>query len=119
MNAVQTEIAALEEGLRRAELGPDAEFFDRVLADNVALISEDGERFTKTQVVDAHRPGKGSPFTRVDMSEIVILDHGPVAVVTCTGAYEGPQFTGALRFLRVWQKTDNRWQIIAAAVYNG
>jgi len=61
-------------------------------------------RARQAQVVEAHRPGKGPKST---------------AVVTCTGRFSGPQFTGALKFMRVWLKQDGRWQIVAGSVANG
>ena len=103
------EIASLEEQLREAELGPDAEFFEQVLHDEALL---DGQQL-KARVVEAHRPGKGPKFTRVEMSDMHIIDHGDAAVVTCKGTYEGPQGTFTLQFMRVWKKTAGRWQIIA------
>jgi hypothetical protein len=43
MSIVRTEIAALEERLRLAELGPDPKFFEDALADGVVLVSQDGQ----------------------------------------------------------------------------
>jgi hypothetical protein len=50
------------------------------------------------------------------MRDMQIIDHGMAAVVTCTGTYEGPQWSGTLKFMRVWLKRDVRWQIIAGSV---
>lgn len=50
----------------------------------------DGEP-AKAKVVAAHRPGAGPKFTKVEMSDFKIVDHGDAAVVTCKGSYEGPQ----------------------------
>jgi ketosteroid isomerase-like protein len=114
---MQTEIAALEERLRLAELGPDPLVFEELLADDAVLVAQDGQpSFAKPQVVAAHRPGAGPKFTRVEVSDLKIIDHGTVAVVTCTGSYEGPQFTGILKFMRVWMKKNDRWQIIAGSI---
>lgn len=119
MITVQTEIAALEERLRLAELGPDPKFFEEVLADDAVIVAQDGEpSLAKSKVVEAHQPGKGPKFTRAEMSDMKILDHGTAAVVTCRGTYEGPQFHGTLKFMRVWLKENNRWQIIAGSVSN-
>src|SRR5882762_5246134 len=115
MSIVQTEITALEERLRLAELGPDPKFFEDVLADDVVLVSQDGQLAHKERVVEAHRPGKGPKFTRVEMSGMQIVDHGAAAVVTCQGSYEGPQVSITLKFMRVWLKKNDRWQIIAAS----
>ena len=119
MSRVETEIAALEERLRLAELRPDPKFFEEVLADDAVLVSQDGQpSFAKSQVVEAHRPGKGPKFVRVEMSNTKIFDHGTAAVVTCQGQYEGPQFTGTLKFMRVWLKKNDRWQIVAGSISN-
>jgi hypothetical protein len=109
------EIMQLEERLRQAELGPDPAFFQEYLADDVVL---DGQQ-AKAKVVDAHRPGsgKGQKFTKVEMSDFKLVEHGPAVVLTCQGRYEGPQFTGTLKFMRVWLKEGGRWRIIAASTF--
>ncbi len=111
MNTIE-EIKQLENQLRDAELGPDPAFFEEALADDVIL---DRQR-AKTTVVQAHRPGSGPKFTKVEMSNFDIVDHGIAAVVTCDGFYEGPQGTRTLSFMRVWLKREGRWQIIAGSV---
>ena len=117
MSSVQNEIAELEERLRLAELGPDPMFFEKALADDVVLIAEDGQAFfAKSKVVEAHQPGKGPKFTRVEMRDMQIVDHGIAAVVTCKGTYETPQSNVTLKFMRVWLKKNNQWQIIAGSV---
>ena len=91
--STREEIMHLEERLRQAELGPDPAF------------------------VEAHRPGsgRGQKFTKVDMKYGTFVEHGPAVVLTCEGHYEGPQFTGTIKFMRVWLKRDGRWQIIAGS----
>jgi hypothetical protein len=111
MNSI-SEIKKLEERLRLAELGPDPHFFEEVLADNAIL---DGVR-AKQRVVAAHLPGNGPKFTKVEMSEFEFVDHGDAVVVTCKGVYESVQWSGALKFMRVWLKRDGRWQIIAGSI---
>jgi len=110
--SVISEITALEEQLRQAELKPDPAFFETVIADEALL---DGQR-AKAQVVAAHQPGPQPKFTRVDMRDLEIIDHGAAAVVSCTGHYEGAQWSGSLKFMRVWLKRDGRWRIIAGTV---
>jgi hypothetical protein len=117
MSTVQSEILALEERLRLAELGPDPQFFEEVLADDAVLVSEDGEpALAKAKIIEAHQPGKRPKFTRVEMSGMRIVDHGMAAVVTCQGTYEGPQSSITLKFMRVWLKKNNRWQIVAGSI---
>jgi hypothetical protein len=116
MSFVQNEITALEERLRLAELGPDPAFFEEALADDAVLVSAGKPAVAKAQVVQAHQPGKGPKFTRVEMRDVKIIDHGVAAVVTCEGVYEGPQGSFTLKFMRVWLKKNGRWQIIAGSI---
>jgi ketosteroid isomerase-like protein len=111
---VREEILALEEQLRLAELGPDATFFERFLADDVVL---DGQ-LAKSKVVEAHRPTGSAKFTNVEMSDLIVHEHGQAAVVTCTGKYDGPKASHTLQFMRVWLKKPMGWQIIAGSVAN-
>jgi len=106
------EIRALEESLRQAELGPDPKFFEAILDDEAIL---DGQR-AKARVVAAHQPGDAPKFTKVEMRDLRIIDHGMAAIVTCAGTYEGPQWSGTLKFMRVWLKRDGQWRIIAGSV---
>ena len=119
MSSTHDEIAALEEQLRQAELGPDPKVFEELLADDVVLTAQNGDGFAKATVVAAHQPGAGPKFTRVDMKDLSIVDHGSAAVVTCHGIFQTAQATIPLRFMRVWLKRNGRWQIIAGAVWNG
>jgi len=106
------EILALEEQLRLAELGPDPAFFERHLADNAVL---DGQ-LQKAKVVAAHQPSGSAKFSKVEMSDLQLQEHGPAVVVTCRGAYEGPMGSHSLKFMRVWLKEADEWRIIAASI---
>jgi hypothetical protein len=72
----------------------------------------DGQ-FAKSKVIEAHQPGTQPMFTKVEMMDYNMIDHGTGVVVTCKGYYEGPKWSGKLKFMRVWLKKNNRWQIIA------
>lgn len=112
-----SEVRVLEEQLRQAELDCDAAFFERALADDAVLVSETGDPFqAKTRVVEAHRPGVHPGFTRVDMSEQRLIDHGDAVVVTCRGTFGNADGEVTLKFMRVWLKRHGRWQIIAGSV---
>ena len=115
----RSEIAEFEEQLRQAELGPDPGFFERSLVDDAVLVGQDGQPSrAKTRVVQAHQPGAGPKFTRVEMTDMEIAEHADAAVVTCKGTYESPNGSVTLKFMRVWLKRDGRWQIIAGSVSN-
>src|SRR5438046_10449313 len=100
------EIRALEESLRQAELGPDPKFFEAILDDEAIL---DGQR-AKARVVAAHQPGDAPKFTKVEMRDLRIIDHGMAAIVTCTGTYEGPQWSRPLNFMRDLPQRDGQWR---------
>jgi hypothetical protein len=118
MTKAKKEIEVLEERLRQAELGPDPETFEDLLADSVVLVDQGGTpALAKRKVVEAHRAGQGPKFTAVEISDLRIVEHGTVAVVTCTGNFTGPQFSGALKFMRVWQRKNGRWQIVAGSIH--
>ena len=85
MNKTENEIAKWEERLRLAELGPDPKFFEEALADEVVVVSQGGDLLDKKRILEAHQQGKGGKFTRVEMSDMKIIDHGMAAVVTCKG----------------------------------
>ena len=115
--STRSEITELEEQLRHAELGPDPAFFQSALADEAILVGQDGQpSMAKAKVVQAHQPGAGPKFTRVEMSDTNIVEHGDAAVVTCKGTYESPNGSITLKFMRVWLKRDGQWQIIAASI---
>lgn len=116
MNSVQAEIEQLEEQLRLAELGTNAEFFENYIDDEMIFVAEGKTSTPKIQIVNAHRPEQCQKFTRVEMSEVRIIEHGNSAVVTCIGTYDGPNGTHILKFMRVWFRKADGWKIIAAAI---
>lgn len=116
MSSVQQEIGRLEEQLRLAELGPDPQFFEKHIDDEMTFVAGGQAAKPKKQIVEAHQPGKGQKFTRVEMSDMTIIDHGSTAVVTCQGTYEGPNGTHVLKFMRVWAKKSDGWRIVAGAM---
>lgn len=118
MSKASKEIAVLEERLRQAELGPDPETFEDLLADNALIVDQSGAAaLAKRKIVEAHRAGNGPTFTAVETSDMRIIDHGSIAVVTCSATFTGAQFTGTLKFLRVWQRKKGRWQIVAGSIH--
>ena len=120
MTEVLDEIRALEDQLQQAELAHDHGFFERALADDAVLVSEAGDPFrAKTRVVQAHRPGEGRKFTRVDMNDIRMVNYGTAVVVTCRGTFQADGEPVTLKFMRVWFKTGDGWQIIAGSVSKG
>jgi len=114
---IEQEIRALEKQLIEAELGPDPAFFETHLAEDVIVLTGDGKTaFAKRQIVEAHRPGQGPKFVRVEMNEMKIIPHECAAVVTCVGTYATADTSFALQFMRVWVRKATGWQIVAGTV---
>jgi hypothetical protein len=44
------------------------------------------------------------------------VNHGAAAVVTSRWTYENAQGRLTLKFMRIWMKKNNRWQIIAGSI---
>jgi hypothetical protein len=108
------EIKTLEQNLIQAELGPDPEFFKKHLSDDAII---DGTK-AKEKIVAAHQPNGPTKFTKVEMKNLNYIPHGQnTVVVTCTGIYEGPKWSGEINFMRVWQKENNHWKIIAGSTF--
>ena len=92
-------------------------FSSKCLADDAVFMSNGDPSFAKMDVVQAHQPGKGPKFTRVDMTDLTIVEHGSsAAVVTCKGTYEAPGGTFTLKFMRLWLRKNNDWQVVAASI---
>ena len=116
-NTVQSEIAALEERLRQAELSTDPAFYEEFLDEQMIVVAEDGtSQLAKARVVQAHQPGNGPKFTKVEMRDLQIIDHGSTAIVTCKGTYQHAKGVVSLSFLRVWVKKNGNWRIVAGTV---
>jgi hypothetical protein len=117
MSSIEEEIGALEKQLIEAELAPDPVFFETRLAEEAVMLTGEGTpALTKAQIVEAHRPGKGPKFIRVEMSEMKIVAHECAAVVTCVGTYATAENSFRLRFMRVWVRKAAGWRIVAGTV---
>ena len=116
--SVQSEISALEERLRIAELGPDPSVFSELLDDQMVILDDSGNPvLAKAMVVAAHHPGRGPKFRDVRIEDLRITDHATTATVTCRGTYKTADATFILKFLRVWVKKAEGWRIVAGAIH--
>lgn len=113
---VKNEIQALEDLLVQAELGPDPGFFQTYLDAQAIMVNEGNAAMMKDKVVAAHQPGAGPKFTRVEMFDMQIIDHGTAAVVVCNGEYEMPGKIHKLKFTRTWVKKPEGWRIVSGTV---
>jgi hypothetical protein len=120
MDFTESEVLVCEELLRLADESYDTDstgVLDNLLADDLLMIGPNGQPFTKKFVIDAHQPPKKQKFKSVKVSEMLFKSVDEKNAITCCRtdyAKEENQFS--LRYLRVWQKTDAGWKLIAGNV---
>jgi ketosteroid isomerase-like protein len=117
---VEIQIREGEERLYAAMLTSDVEELDTLIADDLLFVGPTGELATKAMDLELHRTG-GTKFTElVPMElEIRILSDRFVLVtakVFLSGTYLGNAFAGDYRYLRIWRKSDQGWQIAGGSV---
>lgn len=116
---MKTEILKKEEELRLAMIASDVQKLDELIDDSLAFVSPYGCMVTKQMDLDAHK-SKAQIITKLEPSEQKIDIHDNFAVVTVrmdlTGTYGEMDITGKYRYLRVWQKINDSWKIVAGCV---
>ena len=102
-----------------AQLTNDGAALERLLGDDLLLISGSGKVQSKAEFIrDSTAPGfKLEPFTILEpvhkvMGNTAILG----GVVTLKGTDEGKPFAQRLRFSDFWQKRNGRWQVVYVQV---
>ena len=95
----------------------DAAALDRIWAADYTFINPRGELVTKAQRLANVRSG-ATEFQAIQSQSERVHTHGNVAVdigrVTLHGTkYSGQESSGEYRYMNVWVKLDNRWQLLA------
>lgn len=113
------EIIQLEEKLRLAMLTNDVEVLDKLINEDLAFITPDGNVATKEMDLQAHKV-KLQIITELVPSEQNIKINNDTAIVTVkmqiTGTFGDVDISGLYRYLRIWKQINNSWQIIAGSV---
>ena len=109
-----------QEAVRKAEadrfaamLKADVAALDTLLAADLTYTHGDGRVIGKAAFISDFKTG-AFKYTTIEPNDVMVRVFGDVAVVTCIGHFAGPQFTGDLQFMRVWQRRDGHWRVIAA-----
>lgn len=119
MTNTEKEVFECEESIRLADASyaPDTSaILEDLLADNVTLIGPQGQLFTKSFVLENHRPPKKRPFDKVTVTELIIRDLGMAAVVSCRAEYQTGGQAFSLRCTRTWQKQDGKWRVVLGTI---
>jgi ketosteroid isomerase-like protein len=116
---VETAIRAAETRLIEAMRTSDVRALDELIHDRLRFIGPDGAVYSKEDDLSRHRSG----FQRMSRIEVERLDiemHGEIAIAIVDtrleGSIDGAPFAGRYRYLRVWQKLEPGWVIIAGEV---
>lgn len=113
------ELIQLERDIGAANVRRDADFFERVEADEFVFTDSSGGVTTKKEDVASVR-GPASPDSRLlsyDVDDLKVMLYGDTAVVTgrstLKGVNKGQEWTSQSRFTDVFVRRDGRWQIVA------
>lgn len=111
-------VAVCEEELRAAMLAGDAEVLERLLAEDMIFVDQQGVRRSREDDIAAHRSGLLDLSSLDFRGDRLIRSHGDLASVVVTadvaGTYGGAAFFGTFAYLRLWKQEGDRWQIILA-----
>ena len=116
---LESEIVAREDALLRAITTNDVALLDDLLHDDLLFNGPDGQTGAKAQDLANYRSG-GIQLRRAEASDRLIRAIGDDAVVAVTvtleGSYLGVRVDGRYRYLRVWQRTGDKWRVIGGSV---
>jgi ketosteroid isomerase-like protein len=125
-NRAEREVRQLEARLNRAVVEGDRAFFERVLAPDFTHTSHSGKFKTRAEWMAENKfsspneePSSGrTTYTAFDVDDLAIRLYGETAVATGRSTPKGTNakgepIRGQYRFLRVWVKRQEQWQVVA------
>ncbi|HEY1264031.1 MAG TPA: nuclear transport factor 2 family protein [Terriglobales bacterium] len=114
--AMIREVLELERHTTEAALRNDANFTERMVANDYLAIGPLGNVITKRDSMNVRRRSQVH-YDSIEVSELVVRIYGETAVVTgradVRGNDGGEDFSGPYRFTRVWVKHNGSWQAVA------
>jgi hypothetical protein len=119
MTDTKKEILDCEARIRLADASPEPDtssILNDLLSDDAVLVGPQGQIFTKSFILDAHRPPNKVFFDHVAVTEMVVRDLGTAAAVSCRAEFERAGQTFSLRCTRVWHKENGSWRIVLGTV---
>ena len=112
-------IINLENELKNAMLNSDIKKLNELISDELVFVSPVGIVVTKEMDLDAHK-NKIQKITKLEQSEQNIKLKDNLAIVTVKAKIEGTfldeNISGEYNYLRIWEKKNNKYQIIAGSV---
>lgn len=101
-------------------LASDVAELDGLIADDLLFAGPTGELATKAMDLELHRTG-GTRFSELVPQELEIRvwsDRCALAAarIFLSGTYLGNSFAGDYRYIRIWRRTDQGWQVAGGSV---
>lgn len=117
---IEAEIRGCEAQLCSAMLNSDLSALDELIADDLLFVGPTGELATKAMDLELHRTGN-TRFHELIPKELEIRVWSEqfvlvAAKVFLSGTYLGNAFSGDYRYIRIWRKDQNNWQIAGGSV---
>jgi len=117
---IEAEIRGCEAQLCTAMLNSDLSALDVLIADDLLFVGPTGELATKAMDLELHRTGN-TRFHELIPKELEIRVWSEqfvlvAAKVFLSGTYLGNAFSGDYRYIRIWRKDQNNWQIAGGSV---
>ena len=106
-------IRALNAGYVRAFLTSDADWYDRHLTPDFMCILTSGVVVDRATFLENAR--KPHAVVTYDLSEVLIRQHGDVALVSALGSWTRKDgTTGRTRYVDVWVRKEGVWKAVSA-----
>lgn len=115
-SASAPEAEALERELVTAIGKLDLATYDRIVAEDYAVIDASGKRITKAEVMASYRDGSRK-YTNLEIFDVQSRLYGDTAVVTARTKgmrrEDGKDVVNDVRYMRVYARRGGRWQAVS------
>ncbi len=117
---IKTQIRECEARLYAAMLASDVSELDSLISDDLLFAGPTGELATKAMDLELHRTG-GTQFHKFVPKELEIRVWSDRFVLASAKVFLsvtslGNAFAGDYRYMRIWRKGNNGWQIVGGSV---
>jgi len=118
---LKPEFIRLEKQLIDAMRKPDLSFLEKIFSDTYVYIGSDGRTWGKDKALEDFKD-PAFKLHKLEISNNRILMHENTAIVTGISIVKGyvgnETITGKYQFMRVWNRSKNRWKVIAVYTSN-
>lgn len=117
---IETQIRDCEARLYAAMQASNVGELDELIADDLLFAGPTGELATKQMDLELHR-SRGMQFRELVPKELDVRVWSEefalaAAKIFLSGSFLGNDFAGDYRYIRVWRKAGNSWQIVGGSV---